>query len=275
MESSQSRLPTLDKLKASVPENLDASKVAKEWFDAFSVALIAGDVDAVLGLVCADALWKDVLAITWDIRTLDGAEKIRACLHNRLPVMKVESTKWKDFVRFQQPFPDLAWIVGMFDFSTDVGLCTGLFRLVPTNSGEWKAYTIFSSLGNLKAFPEKVGSLRSRTALGSQAWADKRRKELEFAEQDPCVLIVGAGQSALELAARLKCLDVPTLMIEKSSRVGDSWRKRYSTLSLHFPVCTRILSHKIARSLKFFHRVRPYALYAVRLAPVLPIFHLN
>src|SRR5207244_11554348 len=38
------------------------------------------------------------------------------------------------------------------------------------------------------------------------------------------------------LAARLKRLNVPALVVEKNARPGDSWRKRYKSLCLHDPV---------------------------------------
>ena len=50
------------------------------------------------------------------------------------------------------------------------------------------------------------------------------------------VLIVGAGQSGLNLGARLQSLGLSVLIVEKTERVGDSWRHRYRTLVTHDPV---------------------------------------
>jgi pyruvate/2-oxoglutarate dehydrogenase complex dihydrolipoamide dehydrogenase (E3) component len=58
-------------------------------------------------------------------------------------------------------------------------------------------------------------------------WEEARRRSLAFDDGDPTVLIVGGGQSGLELAGRLKCLDVSVLVVEKNVRVGDNWRNRY------------------------------------------------
>jgi hypothetical protein len=48
------------------------------------------------------------------------------------------------------------------------------------------------------------------------------------------LLICGAGQSGLRLA-RLKSLNVPTLVVEKNPKIGDSWRNRY--FSVFGPRC--------------------------------------
>ena len=49
-------------------------------------------------------------------------------------------------------------------------------------------------------------------------------------------MIIGGGQGGIGLGARLKRLGVPTIIIEKNERAGDSWRKRYKSLCLHDPV---------------------------------------
>ena len=42
--------------------------------------------------------------------------------------------------------------------------------------------------------------------------------------------------SLKDVGARLKRLGVPTIIVEKNERAGDSWRKRYKSLCLHDPV---------------------------------------
>jgi putative flavoprotein involved in K+ transport len=67
-------------------------------------------------------------------------------------------------------------------------------------------------------------------------WAADRQREAAFEDSDPTVLVLGAGHNGLAIAARLGALDVPTLVIDKEQRVGDTWRKRYSSLALHSTV---------------------------------------
>jgi len=47
------------------------------------------------------------------------------------------------------------------------------------------------------------------------------------------VLVIGGGQSGLCIAARLKQLNVDTLIVDREKRIGDNWRKRYHALTLH------------------------------------------
>ena len=55
-------------------------EIVDRWLDRFERALAAGD-DAALGaLFHADSHWRDVLALTWDIRTFDGLDAIRHAL---------------------------------------------------------------------------------------------------------------------------------------------------------------------------------------------------
>ena len=55
-------------------------------------------------------------------------------------------------------------------------------------------------------------------------------------EKQPYCVIIGGGQGGIALGARLKQLGVPTIVLEKNARAGNSWRNRYDSLVLHDPV---------------------------------------
>jgi hypothetical protein len=189
-------------------------------------------------LFVPDAYWRDILALTWDFRTFSGLPSISQFLIDRLAIVRPRSFSLREdaSLRLQQPFPDVAWVFIMFDFETDTGIASGIARLVPTSEAKWKAYAMFTNLEDLKAFPEKKGTLRDPEPNHGR-WEEERRREREFEDREPVVVIIGGGQSGLSLAARLKCLDVPTLVVENNPRIGDNWRNRYEALCLHDPVC--------------------------------------
>jgi putative flavoprotein involved in K+ transport len=71
-----------------------------------------------------------------------------------------------------------------------------------------------------------------------KTWKEDREAEaaeLGYSRQPYCV-IVGGGQGGIARGARSRQLNVPTIIVEKNERPGDSWRKRYKSLYLHDPV---------------------------------------
>jgi hypothetical protein len=141
------------------------------------------------------------------------------------------------YLRLMRPYPDVVWINMMFDFETEVGIGSGIIRVVPTSNGDWKAHVVYTNLEDLKGFPEKINSLRDDNTNNS-LWATERREAVEFKDKEPTALIIGGSQNGLGIAARLKALGVSALVVEKTPRIGDSWRNRYEALCLHDPVCT-------------------------------------
>ena len=238
-------LPTLQRLKVgTLPDNVAAKSIASEWFAQFARGLEAADVPSILSLLLDDAFWRDMLALTWEFRTFEGNDMTKRFLADRLSVAQLSKVTLKPGTAgFQQVYPDLAWIMAMFSFETKVGSGVGIVRLIPTTSNAspsgadgWKAHAIYTNLEGLKSFPERTGPNRDDTKDHGQ-WAEKRRRETEFVDGDPAVVIIGGGQSGLGVAARLQLLGVPTLIVEKRARVGDQWRGRYEALCLHDPVC--------------------------------------
>ncbi|ROT37079.1 hypothetical protein SODALDRAFT_351447 [Sodiomyces alkalinus F11] len=72
---------------------------------------------------------------------------------------------------------------------------------------------------------------------GRKNWAERRQAESEWQDgREPAVIILGAGQAGLTIAARLEALGVSSLIVDQNQRIGDNWRMRYHQLVLHDPV---------------------------------------
>lgn len=129
---------------------------------------------------------------------------------------------------------------GYFDFDTRIGHGTGFARLLfdaadPFGSQAW---ILLTTLQELRGFEEKTGPRRATgieysTNFAGDNWLDSRIKAQQYGDRNPEVLVVGGGQSALCLAARLGQMGVDALVIEKNERIGDNWRHRYHSLTLH------------------------------------------
>jgi cation diffusion facilitator CzcD-associated flavoprotein CzcO len=231
-------LPTFSVLGINqAPENIDATKVASDWLALFAKSISSGDIDSTLDLFIETCYWRDLLAFTWNFRTLDGPTRIKNMLKERLGVTKPDgfSIKVDHLNGVQNVAPDLLWVQSSFLFETEIGHCSGIVRLVPLPSGTWKCHCLFTNLEDLKGFPEKLGHHRDPLPNHGK-WLSARQEELEFKDHDPPVVIIGGGQSGLTVAARLKCLGVQSVIVEKNPRIGDNWRNRYQSLCLHDPV---------------------------------------
>jgi putative flavoprotein involved in K+ transport len=128
-----------------------------------------------------------------------------------------------------------AWI----EFETEVGRGRGHLRLK-----DGRAWTLLTTLHELKGHEEHAGPGRRPQGVehgadpDRETWLEQREREAAELgyETQPYVLIVGGGQGGIVLGARLRQLRVPTIIVERNERPGDSWRKRYKSLCLHDPV---------------------------------------
>jgi cation diffusion facilitator CzcD-associated flavoprotein CzcO len=217
-------------------KNATAPAEARDWLARFGAALEAQDAKAAAALFLEDGLWRDVLAFTWNLQTQCGRAQIEATLRETLARTKP--------VRFHIP-PHRTpprWvrragrdcIEVIFEFESAFGPCHGTLRLVP-DGGALRAWTLVTNLQELRGHEEfkkvEVGS-DTRT-FGGENWLDRLNKQRAYADRDPAVLVVGGGQAGLSIAARLHALGVDTLIVDRHARIGDNWRKRYHSLTLH------------------------------------------
>ena len=268
-------LPTVAKLGISPPDQVDPVNIAGEWLEKLQAAVSPSpngniDIDRILDLFQPDAFWRDILSLTWDFRTFFGTAQIKTFLQDRIANPTLGDKTHLNNLKLEsanviKPYDDITWIEALFTFKVGTwGAGDGVFRLVLSPEGIWKGFTIYTNLQSLTDHPEKVGLLRNPLPNHGK-WSDERRKENEFEGAEPYVLVVGGGQSGLDVAARLKFLDIPTLIVEKFPRVGDQWRNRYQALCLHDPVCESLCSldrYSVYECDTF--RVRSHALSPVR-----------
>jgi putative flavoprotein involved in K+ transport len=205
------------------------------FLDEFDAALAAGDLDAAVAMFAKECYWRDLVAFTWNIRTMEGRDEVRemlsACLARTKPrdwkIAEGESATEANGVTE-------CWI----SFETEAARCYGLVRLQ-----QGQIWTLLTTMVELKGHEEKAGYTRPLGARhgvnpGAKTWKELRDEETEQLglKTQPYVLIIGGGQGGIALGARLRQLGVPGIIVERNARAGDSWRNRYKSLCLHDPV---------------------------------------
>ena len=177
------------------------------WLADFEEALRAPDDAPLAKLFRPDAHWRDLLALTWQVRTVSGAGAILPELKRRAKEAGASGfeidpgrTPPRSVTRAGE-----SAIEAIFRFKTARGRGAGVLRL----AADGRCWTLLTSL-------EEIAGLGKKPR-----------------DRDPAVLIVGGGHAGLSIAARLKALDVDAAIVERHPRVGDNWRKRYHALTLH------------------------------------------
>lgn len=210
-------------------------KRVNDLLAAFGSALAAGDIDRAVGLFQQDCYWRDLAAFTWNLKTMEGRDQVRAMLASQLALVQPSGWTLAEGETVSQRDGVIeAWI----RFETKVARGYGHMRL-----RDGRIYTLLTTMVELKGFEEKQGFARPLGALHGagkdrKTWKEEREEEIAAlgTTRQPYVVIVGGGQGGIALAARLRQLSVPTIILEKNERPGDSWRKRYKSLCLHDPV---------------------------------------
>ena len=54
------------------------------FLDNFDAALAAGDIDAAVGMFAPECYWRDLVAFTWNIKTVEGHDQIADMLRATL-----------------------------------------------------------------------------------------------------------------------------------------------------------------------------------------------
>lgn len=208
-------------------------QAVKQWLEKFDSALSAADADATASLFEADGFWRDMVSFTWNITTMEGHDAIKDMVSSC--VSAVKPSNWL----VEEPPTEADGIIDAWlTFETAVSRGRGHLRL-----RDGKAFTLLTTMVELKGHEEQNGTGRPMGVVHGankqrKTWAEARQvehSELGYKDQPYCV-IVGGGQGGIALGARMRMLGVPTIILEKNPKPGDSWRNRYKSLCLHDPV---------------------------------------
>ncbi|KAE8452527.1 hypothetical protein EG329_000430 [Mollisiaceae sp. DMI_Dod_QoI] len=221
--------------------------ITEEIIDKLNSVLETREYTRFASLMGSTSYWRDHLGLSdTKFSTLFGAKEILTFIQEsgeECNITKFALEKGKEpSVANVDPKGTVKCLQAHITFETKHGLGRGVIRLLRDveNDDEWRIYTLYTTLYDLKKTPFLTGDTRPESAKPDGVpetlnWQEYRAEKKEFRDQDPTVLIVGAGHSGLMIAARLGMLGVSALVIDKNARTGDSWRLRYHDLVLHDP----------------------------------------
>ncbi|KAJ5701725.1 hypothetical protein N7488_009273 [Penicillium malachiteum] len=230
--------------KTSTSTPVDPDGIASALITKLTEGIAKKDSAAVAALFIENSYWRDHLCLSWAFRTLKGSEPLSKFAVESSSSVKFEIDRSSPFkAPHAGPIDAFGEVNGLESFvkvTTSFGTGTGVVRIAQQGD-EWKLFTIFTTLLEITNHEEVINERRPAGVQhgayqGRQNWQDRRNEDINQEGKDPAVVIVGAGQGGLTAAARLKMLNVDTLLIDQENRIGDSWRRRYHQLVLHDPV---------------------------------------
>ena len=65
-----------------------AATEVEQWLERFDSALQTGDAAAAADLFATESYWRDLVAFTWNIRTVEGRDGVTRMLEAALPHIK-------------------------------------------------------------------------------------------------------------------------------------------------------------------------------------------
>src|SRR5579875_3705247 len=124
----------------------EATRDAQRWLDGFNEALLARDGAAVAALFDPAGFWRDLIALSWNIVTVEGRESVAAMVE-----ATVEATQPREVVLTEPAAggPD-GTVEAWLEFRTAVGRGRGHVRL-----RDGAAVTLLTALRELEGHEER------------------------------------------------------------------------------------------------------------------------
>ncbi|KIW28125.1 uncharacterized protein PV07_07807 [Cladophialophora immunda] len=216
-------------------DQINAGDIVADWLAALEKRPKNGLSTDLSDLFIDDSWWRDFAGLSWDIVTKHSLEDVAEYLTSSTTGFgQLTAIKTGGLQASLVDMHGSIWIQGGFTFRTSDGSGTGLVRLINVDKFQWKAWIVFTQLERLNN-QDELDSQRLRQSYTQSRLANGVNGEKK---DDLQVLIVGAGQSGLMLAAQLKNMGIKALLVDKLPRLGDMWRSRYETVRTHTPIYT-------------------------------------
>lgn len=143
----------------------------RTWLAAWEAALGSNSAETAAGLMAADGIWRDLLAFTWTLRTMEGRDAVRAVLSETLT--EAAPSSW----RLAGP-PERSGADLHADIAFETQTARGFGRLTLRDG---KARTLLTMISDIKGHEEPHGPRRPlgtvhRPDAHRENWAETRER---------------------------------------------------------------------------------------------------
>jgi hypothetical protein len=193
-------------LPTKAAKSTNPFEIADNFVLSFNDALKSKSLLDLSLLFLDNGFWRDHLALTWELRTLQGPPRIYDFLKGaatsrdgfRLRNIAVDASNVVRAPKFAPVDADGEVIGVQFFLTVDTvhGTGQGFVRLVE-EAGNWKVFTLYTRLEEIKGHEQNIFDKRPIGAEhggkpGRNNWADKRAAAIDYADgSGPAVLVIG------------------------------------------------------------------------------------
>ena len=170
--------------------------VAASWLTAFTFALEEANLDALRNLFLPDGWFRDILVFSWDVRSLEGRDRIQSYLTSKLSEAQISSVELRNDQHFSPhasflPLIQTHDVEFGFKFGCRRGGGEGYTRLVRDTDGTYRAWSAFMMLSYLYGH-EELSTLHLRDDVTGVPGRDMQKEFTQWVsnvEAEPYVLI--------------------------------------------------------------------------------------
>ena len=221
---------------ASIPGNVDLPAVAQS-----SVTKLNSLNESHLA---ANAIWRDILALTGYYRTFNGPQTVLATL-KKLSTQKKRSVfrvKENREPRIGRSARGSSWVDIDVLFTAQQGNlaqnCMGTVSVILDGDGLWRIWMLRTWLECFDGYGHP-DVLEPQQRLSKNVLAEQEETNvlsngvIHEDNMEYGAIVVGAGQAGLAVGGRLKALGVSYIVLDNRDEVGDVWNNRYESLRWH------------------------------------------
>lgn len=183
-----------------------------------------------------DAQWRDILALTSNMRTFFGATNIIKTWTNLASLHQPASFQLNPGSSSIIRHGPVAWIEATLTFSIPARenhhgrSCSGILRIAPDDNGEYRIILLVTLL-------EQLDGCRNVDVMEKLSLQDSSKQQADNGPESgkdsfDCI-VIGGGSSGLHTAGRLKALGISSVVLDRNAEIGGNWLSRYRSFSLH------------------------------------------
>jgi len=140
--------------------------LAETWLTRFAAALEQRDYGRVAGMMHTDGYWRDLLTFGWEFKTLHGVGEVQSWLSETFDTQEARAFRLEGQPTVGAIGEHNATLEFFFRFETSIAQGRGYARLVEeAPSVELKAFTLLTTMHELKRFPQATARNRPREDL--------------------------------------------------------------------------------------------------------------